>query len=164
MALAAVPGGWISDRKGYRFPSLIGLIMGLVGFGLMTTWKQDVSYLTMGIHLAFTGIGLGLTMAPIAAAVINASPEEHRGTSSALVIIFRLIGMTIGVSGITSFGLRRSTFWSNRLLSDSPDLAEIARVGVEMAERVISETFLVALVVTALALIPVILLRRETPS
>jgi MFS family permease len=163
MALAAVPGGWISDRKGYRFPSLIGLMMGLIGFGLMTTWKQDVSYLTMGIHLAFTGIGLGLTMAPIAAAVINASPEEHRGTSSALVIIFRLIGMTIGVSGITSFGLRRSTYWSNRLLSDSPDLAEIARVSVEMAERVISETFLVALVVTALALMPVLVLRHDSP-
>jgi MFS family permease len=161
MALAAVPGGRISDRRGYRTPSLVGLGMAGVGFALMTGWKQDVSYLTMGVHLAFTGIGLGLTMAPIAAAVINASPAEHRGTSSALVIIFRLVGMTIGVSSITSFGLRRSQFWSNQLLSDAPDLAEIGRVGVEVAERVISETFLIAGLITALAFLPALLLRRD---
>ena len=38
-------------------------------------------------------------------------------------------------------------------------LAEIGRVGIEMAERVISETFWVALVVAALALIPISFLR-----
>lgn len=159
MALAAVPGGWISDRRGYRLPSLLGLGMAVAGFTLMTGWKSDVSYLTMGWNLAFTGIGLGLTMAPIAAAVINASPAEHRGTSSALVIIFRLVGMTIGVSGITTYGLRRSRYWSARLLSESPDMAEIARVSVEMAERVISETFLIAALVAALALLPALFLR-----
>ncbi|MFV1950212.1 MAG: MFS transporter [Anaerolineales bacterium] len=159
MALAAVPGGWISDRKGYRLPSLLGLIMAVVGFVLMTSWRSDVTYLTMGIHLSFTGIGLGLTMAPIAAAVINASPAEHRGTSSALVIIFRLVGMTVGVSSITTFGLRRSQYWSTKLMPANADMAEIGRVGIEMAERVISETFLVAMVIAALALIPALFLR-----
>ena len=159
MALAAVPGGWISDKRGYRLPSIIGLVMAVTGFALMTGWISEVTYLTMGIHLAFTGVGLGLTMAPIAAAVINASPSEHRGASSALVIIFRLVGMTVGVSSITTFGLRRSQYWSTRLMSGSPDLAEIAKVGIEMAERTISETFWVALIVAALALVPILFLR-----
>jgi MFS family permease len=162
MALAAVPGGWISDKRGYRLPSLIGLFMAVVGFFLMVGWKSDVNYLTMGIHLAFTGIGLGLTMAPIASAVINASPAEHRGTSSALVIIFRLVGMTIGVSSITTFGLRRSQFWSTKLMPVNPSMAEIGRVGIEMAEKVISETFWVALAVAALALIPALFLKGGT--
>jgi hypothetical protein len=99
-------------------------------------------------------------MAPIAAAVINASPAEHRGTSSALVIIFRLVGMTVGVSGITTFGLRRSQYWSAKLMPPDASIAEIARISVEMAERTISETFWVALVVAALALIPVLFLKR----
>jgi MFS family permease len=161
MALAAVPGGWITDRKGYRLPSLLGLIMAVLGFAVMTGWKQDISYLIMAIQLAFTGIGLGLIMAPIAAAVINASPAEHRGTSSALVIIFRLIGMTVGVSSITTFGLRRSQALSLKWLSATPDGAEIARVGVAVAERVISDTFLIAGVITALALIPALFLRSR---
>jgi len=159
MALAAVPGGWISDRKGYRWPSILGLFMAIAGFILMTSWTKDVNYLTMGIHLSFTGIGLGLTMAPIAAAVINASPEEHRGTSSALVIIFRLVGMTIGVSGITTIGLRRMQILSVQLMPPDASMADISRVGIEVAERVITDNFWIAGVITALAILPAIFLK-----
>ncbi len=159
MALAAVPGGWISDKKGYRLPSTLGLFMAVIGFILMTGWTQDVTYLTMGIHLALTGIGLGLTMAPIVAAVINASPPEHRGTSSALVIIFRLVGMTVGVSGITTIGLRRMQILSVQLMPPDASMADISRVGIEVAERVITDNFWIAGAVTALAILPAIFLR-----
>jgi MFS family permease len=159
MALAAVPGGWISERRGYRLPSLVGLVMAVAGFILMSSWTSEVSYLTMGIHLAFTGIGLGLTMAPIAAAVINASPSEHRGTSSALVIIFRLVGMTVGVSGITTIGLRRMQILSTRLMPPDAGFDEIARVGIMVAERVITDNFWIAAAVTALALLPAVFLK-----
>ena len=159
MALAAVPGGWISERMGYRLPSLLGLVMAVAGFILMSGWTSDVSYWTMGIHLAFTGIGLGLTMAPIAAAVINASPSEHRGTSSALVIIFRLVGMTVGVSGITTIGLRRMQILSTKLMPPDASFEEIGRIGTIVAERVITDNFWIAAAVTALALLPAIFLR-----
>ena len=167
MALAAVPGGWISDKRGYRFPSLLGLIMAVAGFTLMSGWTREVSYLVMGTHLAFTGIGLGLTMAPIAAAVINASPAEHRGTSSALVIIFRLVGMTVGVSGITTIGLRRMQILSTQLMPPDASMAEIGRVATEVAERVITDNFWIAAAITALALLPGIFLKAQnnkTPS
>ena len=161
MALAAVPGGWISDKRGYRFPSLLGLVMAVIGFILMSGWTQEVSYLVMGLHLAFTGIGLGLTMAPIAAAVINASPSEHRGTSSALVIIFRLVGMTIGVSGITTIGLRRMQILSNQLMPPDAGFAEISRIGTLVAERVITDNFWIAAGITALALLPAVFLKTR---
>jgi MFS family permease len=159
MALAAVPGGWISERRGYRLPSLLGLVMAVAGFILMSGWTSDVTYLTMGIHLAFTGIGLGLTMAPIAAAVINASPSEHRGTSSALVIIFRLVGMTVGVSGITTIGLRRMQILSTKLMPPDASFAEIGRIGTIVAERVITDNFWIAAAVTGLALLPAVFLK-----
>jgi MFS family permease len=167
MALAAVPGGWISDRRGYRIPSLLGLVLATGGFILMSSWTQEVSYLVMGIHLAFTGVGLGLTMAPIAAAVINASPAEHRGTSSALVIIFRLVGMTVGVSGITTIGLRRMQILSTQLMPPNAGFEEIGRVGIIVAERVITDNFWIAAGVSALALLPAIFLtiqKQTTPS
>ena len=164
MALAAVPGGWISERRGYRFPSLLGLMMATGGFILMSGWTQEVSYLVMGIHLAFTGIGLGLTMAPIAAAVINASPAEHRGTSSALVIIFRLVGMTVGVSGITTIGLRRMQILSKQLMPPNAGFEEISRVGNLVAERVITDNFWIAAAVAALALLPAIFLKSKKTS
>ena len=98
-------------------------------------------------------------MAPIAAAVVNASPPDQRGTSSALVIIFRLIGMTIGVSSITTYDLLRVDALSGQLLSGVSDLSETIRVGMEVTEQVISETFVIAGIVSALALIPALLLK-----
>lgn len=160
MALANVPGGWIADRRGYLLPAISGLIMAVFGFYLMTNWDRDISYSIMAVHLVFTGVGFGLIEAPVAAAVINASPAKHRGTSSALVIVFRLIGMTIGVSGITTYGLRRADILSEQLLSAAPSLSETARVGLEVVELVISETFIVAGVITALALIPTLFLKN----
>lgn len=164
MALAAVPGGWLTDKRGYRLPSVAGLLMAVSGFLVMTQWTAQTSYAQMAPALAFTGIGFGLIMAPVAAAVINASPEEHRGTSSALVIIFRLIGMTIGVSGITTYGLQRLNALNKQLILPDMDFQTMLQVTVQVTERVISETFIIAAVVTALALIPAFTLRGSAKS
>lgn len=161
MALAAVPGGWLADKRGYRLPSIIGLLMAIAGFMVMTQWTAQTSYANMVPALTFTGIGFGLIMAPVAAAVINASPEEHRGTSSALVIIFRLVGMTIGVSGITTYGLQRITVLNKQLILPDMDFQTMLDVTIQVTEKVISETFVIAAVVTALALIPAVMLRGQ---
>ncbi|MBZ0278103.1 MAG: MFS transporter, partial [Anaerolineae bacterium] len=88
MALAAVPGGWLSDRYGYRTTTAAGLGIALVGFLLVwQTWTVDLSEGIIALEMAVVGIGLGLTFSPISAAVINAAEEDQRGVASALVII-----------------------------------------------------------------------------
>ena len=62
-------------------------------------------------------------MAPISAAVINAAPEDQRGIASSLVIMMRLIGMTVGLSGLTAWGLYR--FGILRQLIDLPPLKRL---------------------------------------
>ena len=162
MAFAAVPGGWLTERKGYRIPSIFGLVLAITGFILMSTWTAETQYLTMIPHLILTGIGFGMTMAPISAAVINSSPEGHRGTSSALVILFRLVGMTIGVSGITTYDLRRAEALNLSLISDNSPISEIVQTGLQVIEQVISETFLIAGAIIVLAILLMLLLR--TPN
>ncbi|MCZ7540641.1 MAG: MFS transporter [Anaerolineae bacterium] len=45
MALAAVPGGWLSERAGYRLPTMLGLLIAGIGFALTgATWESDTSY------------------------------------------------------------------------------------------------------------------------
>jgi EmrB/QacA subfamily drug resistance transporter len=161
MAIAAFPGGWLTARIGYRWPALTGLIVALVGFGLMNHWRVDTTYATMVPHLAVAGLGFGLVMAPIAAAVVDAAPAEYRGTASALVIIFRLVGMTIGVSSITTYGLHRAEILNSRLLSPMADFAEVARVAMQVAVTVIDEAFLIAGIACALAIYPIIRLRAR---
>lgn len=159
MAAAAIPGGWWTARAGYRKPTIIGLVLALTGFSFMMRWQSDTSYWTMAPHLILTGIGFGLTIAPLAAAVVDAARARERGTASAMVIIFRLVGMTLGVSSMTAYGLERADRLSASLLEPGADLLEVARVGMRVAERVIQETFIIAGLVCLLAIFPVLRMR-----
>ncbi len=161
MALAAVPGGWLAEKRGYRLPALLGLLIAVVGFALMQSWQAVTPYSTMAFHLVLGGVGIGLTLAPVAAAIVNASPPDQRGTSSALVIIFRLIGMTVGVSSITTYGLARAQALSEALLSATPGLGETIRIGMEVTERVISESFIIAGTIAVLAILPALFLKTH---
>jgi MFS family permease len=160
MALSAIPGGWLTERFGYRIPALFGLVIAMLGFGLMSQWEIDTRYATMVPHLGITGIGFGLTMAPIAAAVVNAAPALYRGTASAMVIIFRLVGMTVGVSSITTYGLHRADVLSARWLQNVTDYAEMVRISMEVTIEVINEAFLISGIICILALLPVLRLTR----
>jgi MFS family permease len=153
MAFAAVPSGWLTERYGYRWPSIVGMLMAIGGFALMLQWRATTPYATMVPHLVLAGLGFGLAITPIAAAVVNASESAYRGSASALVIIFRLIGMTIGVSSMTSYGLRRITELSATLIEPGSSLDELYRVGVEVAERVIGEMFFIAAVVCMISIV-----------
>ena len=138
MALAAIPGGWLSERLGYRWSVIAGLIVSVAGFWMMSLWRvemaaqavaffdnvrqgfgslaaRDTGFMAAGLALA--GIGLGLTIAPILTAVVNAVGDQERGMAAALVIILRLIGMSISMSSMTAYGLRRTTALSRELIA-----------------------------------------------
>jgi hypothetical protein len=125
----------------------------------MAGWQASTPYSVMLPHLALTGVGLGLTMAPVAAAAVNAAPASQLGVASALVIVFRLVGMTVGVSGMTTYGVQRAGILSRSMLPASADLAEMARVAMQVAEWVIHETFWIAASLCLLALFPVLMLK-----
>ncbi|MGB7540066.1 MAG: MFS transporter [Anaerolineales bacterium] len=180
LALAALPGGWLTGRIGYRLTTLIGLAIALSGFGLMTQWQsgmavQAVAFFTSGAApegpglllmvagLALAGIGLGLTIAPIGTAVINGAGESERGIAAAAVIILRLIGMSLSVSLLTTYGLRRTAEISAGLLRGVA-LTEGARIAAALLQtvtRVTAEMAWIAFAAAAAGLIPAVLLRRR---
>lgn len=159
MALAAFPSGWLTVRLGYRLPAAFGLGLAGIGLLLMSHWGLATPYKQMVPQLALTGIGFGLTMAPIAAAAINASPAPQRGSASGLVIIFRLVGMTVGVSALTTYGLQRVAHLTVMLPVTSVDLTTAAQNGMLIIARVIGETFFIAAIVCLVAILPSLLLK-----
>jgi MFS family permease len=162
MALASIPSGWLTSKLGYRWPAAVGIVVATAGFAWMTSWQADTPYRTMIPQLALTGIGLGLTMAPIATAVINAAPDAWRGIASALVIIFRLVGMTVGVSGMTTYGLNRASYLSELWLAGSSDMNLIYQVAIRAAVQVIDEIFIIAGAACLLAIIPALFLKNRS--
>lgn len=183
MALAAIPGGWLSERIGYRWTVALGLATAISGFWLMSRWQPEMAVQAvaffdslsasaradvlgtgfMAIGLALAGIGIGLTIAPIGTAVINGVNEHERGMASSLVIILRLIGMSISMSSMTAFALRRTTVLSRTLLrpEDALDLEKTATVSLEVVTRVTGEMALISLAVAACALVVAFLLQRD---
>jgi MFS family permease len=184
MALSAIPGGWLSSRLGYRWSVVLGLIVAIAGFLMMSRWKvemagQAVAFFEhlrhgperadvigtgfMAAGLALAGIGIGLTIAPIGTAVINAVREQERGMASSLVIILRLIGMSVSMSSMTAYGLRRTTLLGREMLrpEDALDLDKTARVALDAVTRITGEMALIALAVAAAAMAIAFLLRSE---
>jgi MFS family permease len=169
MALAAVPGGWLSDRLGYQRATLIGLGLALVGFFLIwQTWRIDLANEIIALEMALVGVGLGLTFSPISAAVINAANDEQRGVASALVIILRLIGMTIAVSSLTTLALQRVALLASAALGSTvADPQQALDVYAQITVQVLAELGLLGAVVCAIAVIPAAIgLRRlsQTPT
>lgn len=166
MALAAIPGGWLVDRIGYRATTLGGLGLAILGFTLVwQTWHYEIADAIIALEMAIVGIGLGLTFAPISASVINAAHDDERGVASALVIILRLIGMSVSVSSLTTISLQRVNILVAEALGGTtvdPFMAvdTYARVTVQ----VLAELGLLGAVVCALALIPAALLRPDAPE
>jgi MFS family permease len=161
MAIAAIPAGWLTVRFGYRRPALWGILIAVLGFVLMAGWRMDTPYRGMIPHLVLTGIGLGLVMTPVAASAINAAPDADRGTASSLVIIFRLVGMTISVSSVATYGVYRANQLSTLWLAGSNDLNKVVQVGMQAAEKVISETFVIAAICAILAFVPIFFLKQQ---
>ncbi len=164
MALAAIPGGWLSQRIGSQKTTILGLGLAVVGFLLIwQTWTPEISDWLVAGEMALVGIGLGLTFSPISASVINAVDEDHRGVASALVIILRLIGMTISVSSLTTLSLQRVAYLASLQLGNTvvdPQVAETVYVGVTV--HVLAELGLLGAILCLIAMIPAYLLRMQT--
>jgi EmrB/QacA subfamily drug resistance transporter len=165
MAAAAVPGGWLSNRLGFRLPAWIGLVLGAVGFLALGSWNRESSYAEMIPPLVVAGAGLGLVISPVATVVINAASELERGVAAALVIILRLVGMTIGVSAMTTFGLRRFQVISAAILAvmppDSGGLERLVEVSVQATTRVVHEAFWLGAAGCGLAFVVAIWLKGQ---
>jgi MFS family permease len=167
MALASIPGGWLSDRFGYRVATVTGLGLALVGFLLVyQTWTLELADSVIALQMVLVGVGLGLTFSPISAAVINSAPEDQHGVASALVIILRLIGMTIATSSLTTVALNRINALSITSINVDISAAGGAEAFISayagITVQVLGEVALIGALLCALGLIPALMGLRRT--
>jgi MFS family permease len=159
MAVAAIPGGWLSERYGYRFPTVLGLLLACAGFALTgLVWTSSTSYWIMGAQMAIIGIGLGLTISPVGTSALNAVDESERGVASALILMLRLVGMTVAISSLTIFSLQRFDVLIARYVKPAgTGLEDVVKASqdanLKAVVAVISELQFIGAAVSALALL-----------
>lgn len=108
LPVGAVAGGYLSRRFPAGAVTAVGMLLAALGFALMSQWSSDaLEGWTCNIALVIGGLGFGLALAPVNAAVLAATDDDVHGLASALVVVARMVGMLVGISALTAIGLRR---------------------------------------------------------
>jgi MFS family permease len=112
--IGALLGGWLAQRlRSYRFVAAFGLLLAAAGFLLLSGWNESSlkpHLLGSPIRIAdaellMAGLGLGIEIAPVSAALLDAVGEMERGAGASFLIVMRLVGMLVGFSLVAGFGL-----------------------------------------------------------
>jgi MFS family permease len=108
LPVGAVAGGYLTRRHDAGLVTAAGMLLAALGFALMSQWSSDaLEGWTCNIALVVGGLGFGLALAPVNAAVLASTDDDVHGLASALVVVARMVGMLVGISALTAIGLNR---------------------------------------------------------
>jgi MFS family permease len=109
LPVGAVIGGYLTRALPSGAVAAAGMACAAVGFWAMSGWGADQlhHHVSSSIVLALTGLGFGLALAPVNAALLACTANAVHGVTSALLVVSRMVGMLVGISALTTIGLRR---------------------------------------------------------
>ncbi len=108
LPVGAVIGGYLTRVLPAAVVTAVGMLMAAAGFLAMSRWDIDsLESWTATIPLVVGGLGFGLALAPVNAAVLAVTADAVHGLASAMVVVARMVGMLVGISALTTIGLRR---------------------------------------------------------
>ncbi|WP_300464293.1 MFS transporter [uncultured Nocardioides sp.] len=108
LPVGAVVGGYLTRMLPAGLVAAVGMLMASGGFLAMSRW--DITSLeswTATVPLVVGGLGFGLALAPVNAAILASTADAVHGVASAMVVVARMVGMLVGISALTTIGLRR---------------------------------------------------------
>ena len=171
LVIGAVVGGWVGDRIGLRITGVLGFLIAAAGYLLISRWSLDPAFWTRLVDLAISGFGFGMVIGPIGASVTTAVGPRWMATGSALVTVSRMIGMAVGLSALSAWGVRRFNALAEASTITVPRTPGMTETDFQIAltraitddslHHVFQELFLIAAVIVALAVIPALFLYKH---
>ncbi|MBD3914568.1 MFS transporter [Nocardioides hwasunensis] len=114
LPVGAVVGGYLIRTVPPGVVTAVGMLMAAAGFVLMTRWGlTTIEEPVANVALITGGLGFGLALAPVNAALLAFTDDDAHGVASAFVVVARMVGMLVGISALTTIGLRR--YYSEQL-------------------------------------------------
>jgi len=102
---AAPAAGWLSDRLGSKWIVAAGMFLLAFGIGWMaglTPWQEkltpETSASSLIVPFIIAGIGIGLGVAPVTAAVMATAPPDRVGNASGVLSTMRQFGSLLGIA------------------------------------------------------------------
>jgi MFS family permease len=177
MAIGALASGFLARRVSLRLLTLVGLAVSAGGLAWMSTWNPDAATNAFAASGAVFGIGFGLTVTPRSTAAVESAGRAAFGAASATVTVARMIGMAVGMAALTAYGSTTITRISNeiygsgenykqyipaylrdRSINDGLVAQALEQWAATKGATILVGIFLVAAVVTLVAVLPALLL------
>ena len=178
MAVGALASGFMARLISPRLLTIVGLALGAGGLAWMSTANPDTSIPTFAAAGAVFGLGFGLTVTPRSTAAVEAAGKAAFGAASATVTVARMIGMAVGMAALTAYGSTTITrvsneiygsgdsykqyipeYLRNRPLNDGLVAQALEQWAASKGASILVGIFLVAALVTLVAMAPALLLR-----
>jgi MFS family permease len=184
LAAATAGGALVSGvalrHLGLRPVTVIGLAASVAGLVIMAGWTPATSIAAAAGALAVFGAGFGLTVTPRTTAATDAVEPSAYGAAASTVTVARMAGMAVGLAILTAYGsttidrLYDQVYATadayrqfipeslrDRPLHDGLVVAALESWAATEAARIMVGVFLLAAAVTALAVVPALLLGRR---
>jgi len=156
LPIGAVAGGYLIRRLPAGVITAVGMLMAAGGFFWMAQWDAtSLDGFASNVPLVVGGLGFGLALAPVNAAILSTTSHDTHGLASALVVVARMVGMLVGISVLTTWGLRQL----HAEHAKNPDLG-LVDLAIVQEQAVFTGAAVAALLAAALALV----LFRQAPT
>ncbi len=176
-AVGALASGWALRALGLRLVSVVGLAASVAALVAMAGWTPGTGIPAAAAALALFGAGFGLTVTPRSAAAAEAVDPSAYGAAASVVTVARMAGMAVGLAILTAYGsttidhLYDQVYATadaykqfipaalrDRPLKDGQVVAALEAWAAREAAQIMVGVFLLAAAVTAVAIVPALLL------
>lgn len=131
LPVGAVLGGFLTRRLPAGVIAGGGMLLAAVAFVFMARWDADaLRSLSATVVLVAGGLGFGLALAPVNAAILATTEQSMHGLTTSFTVVARMVGMLVGISALTTIGLR--SYYSAQ--ADLPSLSSVCTGGGMCAE------------------------------
>jgi MFS family permease len=150
LPVGAVVGGLLVRHLPAALLTSAGMLAASGSFWWMSHWGTSTLDSALSpaatVPLVLGGLGFGLALAPVNAAMLASTRDDTHGVASALVVVARMVGMLVGISVLTTYGL--AELYAAR--RDDPGLG-VRALGVLQEQAVFEGAAVVALLAAVLA-------------
>ena len=105
--VGALLGGFATARFGASVIATAGIALSAVAFVQMSQWDAHALTHRADVSLAVCGLGFGVVIAPLTSSVLALTRSQSHGLATSLVVLARTMGMLLGLSALTAFGVYR---------------------------------------------------------
>jgi MFS family permease len=131
LPVGALLGGYLTRLVPAGVVTAGGMVLAALGFVWMAQWGlTSLEHPVASVPLVAAGLGFGLALAPVNAALLAATADAVHGVTSALLVVARMVGMLVGISALTTIGLRR--YYAVQV--DLPTPSEVCASGTQCAD------------------------------